>query len=258
MTSGTLPSTPMSDAGAGDNRSRHHVVVEDLAVPLCRELQRAAGRELRADAEGNAARQVVLVRIAAMPVADAAGDLGGARDFLADDEVELHVHLAGARAIVGRTRRHLHHAAERKGDRVLARFGQQIELRAEERVAELVADPSLAHEGIVVVDAAVAVAAKPEDRPRVAIDSRDEPNRAEDLGPPLHAVGERALKVGDVGEALAHVPVEAIGARRPRPVAQHLARRDEPETRVSVNTCGGGAYSLFHSRRGLSPRFAGD
>ena len=75
---------------------------------------------------------------------------------------------------------------------------------------------------------------------------------------PSHAVGERALEVGDVGEALAHVPVEAIGARRPRSVAQHLAGRDEPETGVSVNTCGGGAHSLFHSRRGLGPRVAGD
>ena len=72
---------------ASSSRSRDDIVVEKLAKPFGRELQIAAGGELRTDAERYAAGQVVLIRIASLPVAEAARDLSDARHFFADDEV---------------------------------------------------------------------------------------------------------------------------------------------------------------------------
>src|SRR5687767_766941 len=109
-----------------------------------------------------------------MHVTQVAGNLDDARHFLAEDEVEGGIHLSGAGSAAGRSRRRLQHAANRERHGRLTRFGQQVDLRTDEGVAEIVARPALADERVVVVDAAVAVAAEPEDGTRVAIDSGEE------------------------------------------------------------------------------------
>ena len=146
------------------SRARDDVIEIALAEPLGRELQRAACRELGAEAESHPVGQIVLVRVAAFHVAHGAGDFDHAGDLLAANEVEGRVHLPGARSLAGRSRRRFHHAADSERHRVLTRLGQQVDFRADERVAEIVPDPAFTDERVVVVDAAEAVAPETEDR----------------------------------------------------------------------------------------------
>src|SRR5688572_23533211 len=118
-----------------------------------------------------------------MPIAEVTGNLHNTGDLLADNEVEQRVHFSAARAVIARACRDLQHAADGKSHWLFARFRQQVDLGADERVAELVADPSATHERVIHVDAAVPLAAEPEDGARIAVDSSEESHSAEDLCP---------------------------------------------------------------------------
>src|SRR5215212_6613192 len=116
-------------------------------------------------------------------------------------------------------------------------------------------------ERVIVVDAAdFRTTAGPEskDGPHIAIDAGVEPDAAEYFSASLHSIGKVAREVRDVRESLFDVPVDAIGAQGPILVLQDLAGWDEPETGVSVNSGGSGAFGFLHTRLALSPRFAGD
>ena len=115
-----------------------------LAEPLGGELQRAPRRELRADAVAESVGQIVFVRDRR---ADLTRRCPRPRRTLATSLLTMKskagVHLAGASAAVSGAGGQLDHAAHRNSNRLLPRLGQQVDLGAEEGVAELVADPSL-------------------------------------------------------------------------------------------------------------------
>ena len=105
------------------------------------------------------------------------------------------------------------------------------------KVAELTAGPSSRDERIFVDDTAWvargSAASWKEQWTDVAIDAGHERPRGEDLGPTAKTGRERHRPAGDVGEPLLVVDVDVIRAERPRARAKDLARRHEPETRVT-------------------------
>src|SRR6185295_13511002 len=68
-----------------------------------------------------------------------------------------------------------------------------------------------------------------EERPSVAVDSREGDVASEDFGAAAHADAKRDGERGEVREALAIVSVRSAEAQRPGLVAQDVRRGNEPE-----------------------------
>src|SRR6185295_15088470 len=116
-------------------------------------------------------------------------------------------------------------------DRLLVRLGQKIEFDAEDQVADVIAGPTLSIEWIAWIDAAnfgVVV----EQRTQVAIDSRVELERTEQLDAAINSVRKSAGDIGDVAEAVHVVHAGAVRARRECPASERFSRRHVPQACV--------------------------
>ena len=148
------------------------------------------------------------------------------------------VRLARADARVFLARRQFDGAADRERDRLLVRFREEIDLEADERVADVVAAPSLLDERIR------GDRRRRRRRSLVKIGRRSRSMRVSSLNEPKsfdaahHADGERRGEVGDVGEALDVVRAFAIAARRPFAAGEDFGGRHVPEAGVA-GCCGG-------------------
>ena len=139
----------------------------------------------------------------------------------------------------------------------------EVEFRADEQVADVVAAPSAVRPRIAVDDAAD-LGVVDEDRPQIALDPGVDQKRSENLGAVLDADAERAGEIADVGEALNEVGAAAVAARRPLAIRQHFGGWHEPQAGVaekrrrgrprvvSRRRCGGRLRSC--SRTGLRVR----
>src|SRR4030095_12810127 len=95
-------------------------------------------------------------------------DLDKALRLFARNEIEDVVGPAAQRVVIAR--RELDHEPPGNRDALLAVFREDVDLRAEIQVADIVAGPILIHAGIPVDDAAE-IWLRAEQRPQVAVDS---------------------------------------------------------------------------------------
>ena len=220
-------------ADDGGSRDRDHILGRNQTVQLARDAQHVARRKRDASAPAKRAGwRVDAVGAATKLVAAESRDLDELRRFLADDEIEGHIRLAGADSRVLVARRQLHDRTRSDGRRVLTVLGPQVELRTQVEITDVVARPVFVDARIAIDDAAEGRVVD-EDRTDVAIDARVDEKRSKNLGAILQPVREGACEVGDVGVALDPVRSTAIYAPGPLAVAQHLSGRHVPDSGIA-------------------------
>ena len=217
-------------------RRRQRVALALFAVQFRREAQARPRRERGAHAPADAVGHVHRDRIVRIPAPDLPGrprQFELLVDLLADDEIQHPIHLARAGTRLRVAGRQLDDAAHRDGDRLLPPLGHDVELRAQQKVAEAVAAPALPDQGVVVDQPAMRRIGQTKERVAVVIDPRINAERPEDLDPIPDAAGAGNREVTDVGQALRVIPVRPIAAARIFLVRQDLGCRHEPQAGVA-------------------------
>ena len=236
--------------GGDDRRGHGHRVV---GRHFTGDFRGDANRAVRGESGAESPAQAVGLRdfrgLAADDGAAVAGHFELLRDVLAEHDVEERVELARADAGVFLPRRDLDGAANRERDRLLVLFREEIDLEANERVADVVAGPSLIDERIRG-DHAADVGVRCEDRAQVPIDARIEFEGSEELDAAHHAGGKRCGEVGDVAEALDVVRALSITARGPGAARQHFGGRRVPQSGIAGRRGRRGSRGVGRGLRG--------